>query len=92
MKRFPVEILCVIAALAALIILGPRACTDSESALRVLRAQGYTKVEITGWRPFAKGKDDFYSTGFRAVAPSGEVVTGTVTSGFWFKSSTVRLD
>ena len=62
-----------------------------DEATRILRQSGYTQIEITGWRPFAAGKDDTFSTGFRAKSPSGETVTGTVTSG-WFKGGTVRLD
>lgn len=65
--------------------------TQSDEATRILRQSGYTDIEITGWRPFMAGKDDTFSTGFRAKSPSGEVVTGAVTSG-WFKGSTVRLD
>lgn len=62
-----------------------------DEATRILRQSGYTQIEITGWRPFAAGNDDTFSTGFRAKSPSGETVTGTVTSG-WFKGGTVRLD
>lgn len=60
-----------------------------DEASRVLRQSGYSEIEITGWRPFS-GRDTF-STGFKAMSPSGEAVTGVVTSG-WFKGSTVRLD
>jgi hypothetical protein len=67
-------------------------CVDTEGTQRVLRQQGYTEVEITGWRPFAAGKEDFYATGFRAKAPNGEITTGTVTKGFLFKGATVRFD
>ena len=62
-----------------------------DEATRILRQSGYTQIEITGWRPFAAGQDDTFSTGFRAKSLSGETVTGTVTSG-WFKGGTVRLD
>lgn len=66
-------------------------CSDPEGVKRVLRQQGFTEVEVTGWRPFSASKGDMYSTGFRAKAPNGESVTGAVTSGFW-KGHTVRLD
>lgn len=66
-------------------------CTKSGETIRVLEQSGYSNIEITGWRPFAKSEDDFYSTGFRAKAPNGETVTGTVCSGF-FKGNTIRLD
>lgn len=74
-------------ALCALLV----GCTQPDDTRRILAAQGYTKIEITGWRPFAKSEKDVYSTGFKAVAPNGTVVTGAVTSG-WFKGNTVRLD
>lgn len=67
-------------------------CVDPAGTQRVLRQQGYTEVEITGWRPFATSKDDFYATGFRAKAPNGEIATGTVTRGVLFKGATVRFD
>ena len=66
-------------------------CTRSDDATRVLAQQGYTEIQITGWRPFAKSKDDVFSTGFRAKSPNGTPVTGAVTRG-WFKGSTIRLD
>jgi hypothetical protein len=66
-------------------------CTDPEGTQRVLKQQGYSAVEITGWRPFAGDKQDWYSTGFKAVSPSGDLVTGVVTSGL-FKGNTIRLD
>lgn len=67
------------------------ACTDATTARRVLAQQGYTNIEITGYRAFMKSEDDTYSTGFRATSPAGQVVTGAVTSG-WGKGATIRLD
>lgn len=69
----------------------PQACTQPENATRVLRQSGYKNIRITGWRPFAKSEKDVFSTGFEATSPSGEPVTGAVTSG-WLKGSTIRLD
>lgn len=65
--------------------------TDPKGATRVLQDQGYTNIEITGWRPFAGSDDDTFHTGFSATSPGGRRVTGVVTSGF-FKGNTVRLD
>lgn len=67
-------------------------CVDAGGTQRVLQQQGYTNVVVTGWRPFAASKDDFYATGFQATSPNGQVVTGTVTRGLFFKGSTVRFD
>lgn len=70
----------------------PGVGVDAPGATRVLEQSGYTHVQITGYRWFAGGNEDFYHTGFSATAPNGSPVTGTVTRGFWFKSNTVRLD
>lgn len=78
-------------ALLALALLGLSACTDADGTRRTLSAQGYTDIEITGFRPFMKGKDDTFSTGFKAKSPGGQVVTGAVTRGY-LKGSTIRLD
>jgi len=81
----------VIVIIVGLGVLCPNGCSQPEQATRVLQQQGYTEIEITGWRPMMAGKDDTYSTGFRAKSPSGAIVTGAVTSGV-FKGSTIRLD
>lgn len=83
----------IFSAIAALVVAfaANGGCIDSAGTTRVLRQQGYSEVEITGWRPLSCGKDDTFATGFRAKSPSGEEVTGVVTRGI-FKGSTVRLD
>lgn len=77
--------------LVGLFVLFPQGCTQPDETRRVLNAQGYTHVEITGYRPFMGSKDEPFSTGFRAVSPAGVVVTGAVTTG-GFRGHTVRLD
>lgn len=93
MKERPNYFLPIVVALFILsyIFIGPVACTQPQEAIRVLQSQGYTDVKITGWRPLAGDKGDYYSTGFVAKSPNGTVVSGAVTSG-WFKGHTVRLD
>ncbi len=66
-------------------------CSRPKTAMRVLADQGYTHIEITGWRPFMKSQNDWYSTGFKATSPSGKTVTGAVTGGL-FKGNTIRFD
>lgn len=66
-------------------------CTQTEEATRVLKAAGYTDIEMTGYRPLMGGEDDVFSTGFRAKSPNGTTVTGAVTKGP-FKGNTIRLD
>lgn len=66
-------------------------CTKPKDATRVLEQQGYSEIQITGWRPFMADKNDMFSTGFKAKSPNGSEVTGAVTGGI-FKGSTIRLD
>lgn len=66
-------------------------CTRPDDTRRVLEQSGYIQIEITGYRPFMAGKDDSFSTGFKAKAPNGQMVTGAVTGG-WLKGNTIRLD
>ncbi len=82
-------VIIIIAAIAVFVM--PSACTRPDDTIRILKQQGYSNIDITGWRPLDKGEDDVFSTGFEAVSPSGQVVTGAVTSG-WFKGGTIRFD
>lgn len=54
-------------------------CSDPGGATKFLQSQGYTDISITGYDFFAKGKDDFTSTGFTAITPNGDFVKGAVT-------------
>ena len=71
---------------------GLSACTDSTEATRILKSNGYSNIQITGYDFFTCSEDDFYHTGFRAVGPTGLPVRGTVCSGFIFKNSTIRFN
>lgn len=62
-----------------------------EDAVRVLQAEGYTNIELTGYRWFTCGEDDTFSNGFKATGKNGTTITGCVCSGF-FKGNTIRLD
>lgn len=66
-------------------------CTAPDKATQVLRDQGYTNIEITGYAWFMCGDKDKFSTGFRATAPTGATVEGAVCSG-WFKGYTIRFN
>lgn len=72
-------------------VLALAACSDGDTAQRILAQQGYTEIEITGWSPFSCSEDDTFSTGFIATSPAGLRVTGTVCSA-WFKGATIRFD
>lgn len=73
------------------IFLAPRACTAPDDARRVLSQEGYTQVQLTGYRYWSCGRDDSFHTGFTALSPNKQTVTGTVCSG-WLKGHTTRLD
>lgn len=68
------------------------ACTQPEKSTRLLEAQGYTDVEITGYDVWACSEDDWYHTGFTAKTVTGQPVKGTVCAGFLFKGATIRYD
>ena len=67
-------------------------CTDADNAVRVLEANGYEQIQITGYSLFGCSEDDFQRTGFKAVGPTGKKVEGTVCSGLLFKNSTIRFE
>jgi len=81
----------MLAAVLILVFVVPSGCTQPEKATKLLEKSGYTDIEITGWRPFMKSEDEMFSTGFKAISPSGSLVSGAVTAGFW-KGSTIRFD
>lgn len=49
----------------------PWGCTSQKSTVRTLEAAGYKNVEITGWRPFMRSDNEWFSTGFRATGSNG---------------------
>jgi hypothetical protein len=64
---------------------------EPDKAREVLEANGYTSIEITGWKPLLASESDTYSTGFKAISPAGKQVSGAVTGGVW-KGHTIRLE
>lgn len=66
-------------------------CSNSYEAKKALSAMGFTEIRTDGYKWFACSDDDFYHTKFTAKNPSGQVVSGVVCTGFFFKSSTVRF-
>ena len=79
--KLPRSILVIgaLALFAFLIWVFPEGCTQPDEARRVLAAQGYTDILITGYRPFMGGRDDTYSTGFQAKTPAGAATRRTRT-------------
>jgi len=73
------------------ILVGAFGCSNSKTAERVLKSDGYTDIQITGWAgPFAGGKGDWYNTGFTAKK-NNQIINGVVSEGLIFKGSTIRI-
>ena len=77
---------------AALFAFGVAGCTDADNATRILEANGFHDIEITGYSWFSCSEKDTQSTGFKAVGPTGIKVEGAVCSGILFKNSTIRFE
>lgn len=77
--------------MAIAIIMAVSGCTNEGDAIKVLKQSGFKEIRTDGYGWFACGRDDSFSTSFYAKAPNGDMVNGTVCSGF-FKGNTIRLD
>lgn len=66
-------------------------CSDAGKTVKTLKAQGFSDIETTGYYWFGCGKDDFYSTGFKAKNPKGKNVEGVVCCGMFMKGCTTRF-
>ena len=75
----------------AILAVGLTGCTAPDNAQRVLSEQGYTSIEITGYRWFSCGDDYTFHTGFKAKTIAGHPVSGTVCSGV-LKGSSIKVD
>lgn len=69
----------------------PLWAVDGKGTTRLLKEQGYSKIEIlgSGWLSCSKGA--VFSTKFTAINPNKKQVTGTVCRGL-FKNSTIRWE
>lgn len=88
MKRTPLVIALIITSLLVASLTG---CSDRDHAQKVLEAEGYTGIHLTGWEPFGCGEDDHFTDGFTANGPRGHYVEGVVCCG-WLKNCTVRIE
>jgi prepilin-type N-terminal cleavage/methylation domain-containing protein len=88
-----VEVMVALVIISVLVfaIGGPVFGSDPEGATRVLQANNYKDIKITGYKWF-NGTKEYYNTGFEATAPNGTRVSGNVSRGILFKGSTIRLD
>lgn len=78
--------------LALALVLTLSGCTNKTQAERLLEAQGYENIKMTGYAWFACSEDDFFSTGFMATTANGSFVSGAVCSGLFFKGATIRFN
>lgn len=80
----------VAAATVVAMALGSGCEVDAVTAERVLEAQGFSDVHLTGWVWFGCGEGDDYTSGFRAKNARGQPVEGYVCCGV-MKACTVRF-
>ena len=64
-------------------------CTSPNRTTQALEAEGYTEIEITGYKAFKCSEEDTFSTGFKAVNEAGKTVEGAVCCGV-LKGCTIR--
>lgn len=83
--------------IASIAIVGIRGCmtggdiyTDPDRSRNTLEAQGFTDIQIGGYKWGACGEDDYYSTEFTATNPTGRRVSGVVCCGH-YKGCTIRF-
>lgn len=79
----------ILIAIVALLAVG---CTDPSGATRILEANGFTDIQLTGYAWLSCSDKDTYQTGFIAKGPTGVRVEGAVCAGMFFKNSTIRFD
>lgn len=78
--------------IALVAVLALSGCTDEPGAERVLKANGFTDIQMTGYSWLSCSDKDTFSTGFIAKGPTGIPVKGAVCSGMLFKNSTIRFE
>lgn len=66
-------------------------CTSQNDAHKALKAHGFSDIQTHGRAFFSCSEDDTFATKFTAKNSNGEVVKGTVCSG-WLKGSTIRFE
>ncbi len=76
--------------LMLLLVLFAASCTDEPRSYSTLLAHGFKDIRLTGWRAYACGRDDAFTTGFVATNQAGQQVGGVVCCGV-MKGCTVRF-
>lgn len=73
-------------------VLALAGCTDEPGAERILKANGFSDIQFTGYAWMSCSDKDTYQTGFIAKGPTGIRVKGAVCAGMFFKNSTIRFE
>lgn len=79
------------AIITAFALLAMASCTNEDKAISILKKEGYTDIDITGYAPFMCGEEDLFSTGFTATNKVGERVSGAICGG-GLKGYTIRFE
>ncbi len=64
-------------------------CTKAQETTKILKQQGYTEIETTGYAWLSCSQDDLFRTKFTAISPAKKSVNGVMCCGF-FKACTIR--
>ena len=82
----------IISLLLLLIVIFLDSCSDPSTSRRILEENGYTDIQITGYKWVGCSNDDDYTTGFQAISPAGALISGTVCSSMFWKNATIRFN
>ena len=65
--------------------------TDKIATKKTLEQNNYKVILVGGYDFWAGNKSDWYKTKFRAIAPNGDTVEGTVTKGIFNNENVIRV-
>jgi hypothetical protein len=90
-RRHEGVVASIVAIVLVLVFFSTGGCTDERGTTELLTLEGYTDIQVTGYRWFACGRDDIAATGFVATNANRQRVRGVVCRGF-MKAKTLRID
>ncbi|TGJ99820.1 hypothetical protein EHO57_13735 [Leptospira langatensis] len=64
---------------------------ENEKSRQLLEMEGFSQIQITGFRFLGCAEEDDLAIGFKAIK-NGFTVTGTICSSFFGKGHTIRYD
>lgn len=65
--------------------------TDKIATVKTLEQNNYKVILVGGFDFWAGNKSDWYKTKFKALAPNGDTVIGTVTKGLFSNENVIRV-